>query len=66
MSKKTPAPLRIAPLQCVVAEPITDPAEQAAIDKLRKREKQKKAGPKTRRNRKDGGVDSNATAKGRG
>jgi len=26
-------------LQRVVAEPITDPAEQAALDKLRKREK---------------------------
>jgi len=66
MSKKAPAPLRIAPLQYVVAEPITDPAEQAAIDKLRKREKQKKGGSKTRRSRKDGGVGSNATPKGRG
>jgi hypothetical protein len=39
MSKKTFLPPRIAPLQRIVAEPITDPAEQAAIDKLRKRKK---------------------------
>jgi hypothetical protein len=39
MSKKTALPVRIAPLQRVVAEPITDPAEQAALDKLREREK---------------------------
>jgi hypothetical protein len=41
MSKKSPMPLRIAPLQRVIAEPITDPAEQAALDKLRKRQKRK-------------------------
>ena len=39
MSKRPPLPVRIAPLQRVVAEPITDPAEQAALDKLSKREK---------------------------
>jgi len=39
MSKRTALPVRIAPLQRVVAEPITDPAEQAALDRLRKREK---------------------------
>jgi hypothetical protein len=39
MSRRTPLPARIAPLQRVVAEPITDPVEQAALDKLRKREK---------------------------
>ena len=39
MSKKTPRPPRIATLQRIVAEPITDPAEQAAVDKLRKRQK---------------------------
>jgi hypothetical protein len=33
----------------VIAEPITDPAEQAAIDKLRKREKRKQGGQKTKR-----------------
>jgi hypothetical protein len=27
-------------LQCILAEPITDPAEQAAIDKMRKQLKQ--------------------------
>jgi hypothetical protein len=40
MSKKA-FPLRIAPLQRIVAEPITDPAEQAALDMARKREKRK-------------------------
>ena len=49
MSKK--ALPRIAPLQRVIAEPITDPAEQAALDKARKREKQKQGrrNPKTKR-----------------
>jgi hypothetical protein len=41
MSKKASPALRITPLQRVVAVPITDPAEQAAIDKMRKREKRK-------------------------
>jgi hypothetical protein len=41
MSKKASVPLRIAPLQIAVAEPITDPAEQAAIDEVRKRLKRK-------------------------
>jgi hypothetical protein len=36
MAKKS-APPHFAPLQRVVAEPITDPAEQAAIDELRRR-----------------------------
>jgi hypothetical protein len=39
MSKKTFLPPRIAPLQRVIAEPITDPVEQATIDKLPKRKK---------------------------
>jgi hypothetical protein len=39
MSKKISVPVRIAPLQRVIAQPITDPAELAAIDKLRKRKK---------------------------
>jgi glycine/serine hydroxymethyltransferase len=36
MTKKPSRPLHIAPLQRVVAEPITDPAEQAAIDEKRR------------------------------
>jgi hypothetical protein len=48
MSKKATLRLRIAPLQRVVAEAITDPAEQAALDKLRKREKRKQRGQKPR------------------
>jgi hypothetical protein len=41
MTKKPFVPARIAPLQRIVAEPITDPVELAAIDKMRKRLKQK-------------------------
>jgi len=43
MSKRTVAPLRIAPLQRVIAQPITDPSERAALDKLRKRHRRKLA-----------------------
>jgi len=42
MAKKAPVQWHIAPLQRVVAEPITDPAETAAIDEMRKREKQRR------------------------
>jgi hypothetical protein len=52
MSKKV-APLRVAPLQYVIAEAITDPAEQAALDKVRKQNMRKKAAPKAKRKRKD-------------
>jgi hypothetical protein len=48
MSKKAPALPRIAPLQRVIAEPITDPAEQAALDKVRRRQKRKASSTKTR------------------
>jgi hypothetical protein len=41
MLRKTPVPLTIAPLQRVIVEEITDPAEQAALDKLYRREKRK-------------------------
>ena len=43
MSKKAVLPLRVAPLQRVIGQPITDPVERAAIDKLRKRLKRKSA-----------------------
>jgi hypothetical protein len=66
MSKKAAAPLRIAPLQRVVAEPITDPAEQVAIDKFRKREKRKQGGQKARRNGNGPKAASSSTAKRRG
>ena len=65
MSKKTSVPLRIAPLQCVIAEPITDSAEQAALDKVRKRVKRKKVGPKAKMNRNDAKTPSNSAAKRR-
>ena len=42
MSKKVSQLPRIAPLQRVVSEPITDPAEQAALDEIRKRQKRKR------------------------
>jgi len=51
MSKKASPPLRIAPLQRVIAVPITDPAEQTAIDKMRKRAKRKQRGQKAKTNR---------------
>jgi hypothetical protein len=41
MRKKAFVPPRIAPLQRVKAETITDPAEIAALDKLRKQLKRK-------------------------
>jgi hypothetical protein len=41
MSKKASLPPRIARLQRVIAEPITDPAELAALDQVRKRLKRR-------------------------
>lgn len=43
MAKKAFKPLHIAPLQRVIAEEITDPAEQAALDKMRRSEKRRLA-----------------------
>ena len=55
MPKKAELPLRIARLQRVIAQPITAPAEQAALDKFRKRQKRRQAEPeKMRRNVRDG------------
>jgi hypothetical protein len=51
MSKKASVPLSIAPLQHVIAEAITDPAEQAALDKFRKRGKRRPGGRKGKMNR---------------
>lgn len=39
MPKKSELPMKIAPLLRIVAEPITDPAEIAAIDRFRERNK---------------------------
>jgi hypothetical protein len=66
MSKKASVPLRIAPLQRVIAEPITDPAEQAALDKLHKREKRRNGGPKAKMNRNDATAASKTGQKRRG
>jgi hypothetical protein len=57
MSKKASPPLRIAPLQRVIAQPITDLAEQAVLDKFRKRKKRKQGGQR---------AASNSAAKRRG
>jgi hypothetical protein len=65
MAKKASVSQRIAPLQCVIVEPITDPAEQAALDKLRKREKPKQGGKKAKKNRKDARAASNSAGKRR-
>lgn len=65
MPKKASAPLQIAPLQCIIAEPITDPAEQAAIDKLRKRIKRKQGGRKAKAKRDDAKTAPNSAAKRR-
>jgi hypothetical protein len=65
MSKKASVTLKIAPLQRVVAEPITDPAEQVAIDKFRKREKRKQGGQKARTNGHRAKAVSSSTAKRR-
>jgi hypothetical protein len=43
VSKKTDVPFKIPRLVRVVAEEITDPAERAAIDRLRRRRKRKLA-----------------------
>jgi hypothetical protein len=66
MPKKTPLPPRIAPLQRVIAEPITDPAEQAALDKVRKRQKRKQGGQKARSNGDDARARSKSAGKRRG
>jgi hypothetical protein len=63
MPRKASAPPRVAPLQHVIAEPITDPAEQAALDKLRKREKRKQSGQGAKENRRNARASSNSGAK---
>lgn len=66
MSRKPSTPLTIAPLQCVIAEEITDPAEQAAIDKMRQRLKRKQGGRKAKTKGGDGGTAAKSAAKKRG
>jgi hypothetical protein len=66
MAKKAFVPPRIAPLQRVVAVPITDPAEQAALDKFRKRAKRKHVGQKAKMNRNGARAASSSAAKKRG
>jgi hypothetical protein len=65
MSKKASLPPTIAPLQRVIAEPITDPAEQAALDKFRQREKRKQGGSKGKTTR-NGTKAGSSTARKRG
>jgi hypothetical protein len=63
MSKKAFKPPRIAPLQRVVAESITDPAEQAALEKLYQRIKRKQRGQQATRNRRGAKGPSNSAAR---
>ena len=66
MSKKAFLPLRMAPLQRVIAEPITDPAGQAALDNLRKQKKRKQGGQKAKLNRNGARAALSFAAKRRG
>ena len=50
-------------MQRVIAEPITDPAEQAAVDKFRKREKRKQRGQQAKTHRNGARAASNSAAK---
>ena len=65
MSKKEFKPPRIAPLQRVLAEPITDPAEQARLAKLHKRMKRKQRELEAAMNRSGAKVASRSAAKKR-
>jgi len=65
MSKKASPPFRIAPLQRVIAVPITDPAEQAALDKMRKRVKGRQGGRKAKTNRNGARAASRSAARKR-
>ncbi len=65
MFKKAYVPLKIAPLQRVVAVPITDPAERAALDKIRTRQKRKQ-GRKKVKNCNGARANSRSAARKRG
>ncbi len=63
MSKKTSRPPKFAPLQHVTAEPVTDPAELAAMEEMRKRLKRKQKGRQATRNHKSTKAASNSAVK---
>lgn len=63
MSKKAFVPPRLAPLQRVVAEIVTDPAELAAMDEIRKQQKRKLREKEKIRNRKRAKTTSKSAAK---
>ncbi len=63
MPKKAFVPPRLAPLQRVVGEPVTDPAELAAMDKIRKQQKRKQREKETIRNRKGAKTTSRSATK---
>jgi hypothetical protein len=48
MTEKPSPPFRIVPLQRLAAEPITDSAEQAALDEQRKRSAEERSAVRTR------------------
>jgi len=66
MSKKASLPLKIAPLQRVIAEPITYRAEQAALDKFRKQAKRKPRRRKPNTTGNDARAASRSATKSRG
>jgi hypothetical protein len=65
MAKKVFKPPRIAPLQRVVAEPISDPAEQERLAKLYKQIKRKQREQEAALSRKAAKVASKSAAKKR-
>jgi hypothetical protein len=65
MPKKAFKPPRIAPLQRIVAEPITDPAEQERLAKLYKQIKRKQREQEAKANRKGAKRASKSAAKKR-
>jgi hypothetical protein len=63
MAKRAFQPPRIAPLQRVVGESITDPAELAAMERIRKRLKKKQKRQSAKARLKGAKAGSNSTAK---
>jgi len=58
MPRSASPPLHIARLQRIVGESITDPAALSAIDRMRKRLKQKRRGHATTKNGHRAGTNS--------
>src|SRR4051794_2417005 len=61
MDPKPSSPAPIGPLQRVVAQPVTDPAELAAIEEMRKRQRQDVPAVRTRGSARVRGAGSTAS-----